>query len=958
MRSLVQCALLISVCVFSTARAAPSTFAADASDSAAAGGAAAAVRYAAFDKGAAPSDLPIRNMQIVLTMSAGQRRALESFIADRENPQSPGFHRWLTPDEFGEQFGASQETAAKVAAWLRGSGMTGVSISRGRLFVVFSGTADAVEHAFGCRLHLFDVNGRRHFANLDGPQVPSHLRDAVAQVVGLDDFTALPQWVRASPPQYVTASGVTALGPDDLATIYNTAALYGQGIDGTGITVAILGQTPMGLSDYRAYRQLFGLAANDFQAAEFPGSGSGTGSVDDQLEATLDLETAGALARNANILYVWGTTVEVAALYAIDNQLAQIMSQSYASCETGSDGFYQMIALQASAEGITWLSASGDSGAAGCDAMEARAAGLGLNVMVPASAPNVTAVGGTAFADSSTGQYWSPVNNVSRGSALGYVPETGWSSASEVLGGGGGVSALFIKPGFQSDVEPSIASRRMVPDVALAAAPAPVPYAIIFGGSTTLVGGTSAATPVFAGIAALVNQYLVTKGSAHAPGLGNINPALYLLAEQDPWIFHDITAGSNEVPCVIDTPDCTTGTLGYAAGPGYDLATGLGSVDAYALATNWASAVLESSSTSLSASSSSTQAEQSISLMAAVTAGGAPLAASPVVFYYSNPQYESSQTILGGAATDITGKATLVTNLLPSGTNTIVAASTGTTEVAPSADSNAVAVTVAAFPTTLEVTPSSGPYQAGQTVTLNVSVKGPAGDDLDGPASSGSFFTAGTVSLYDAAGKLDASATLTTSGSAVFTTPALAAGANSFYVSYSGSAYAAPSQSAIVVLNAPAQAADFTFGGPSALSLTAGSSTSTSLTITPLYGFNQTIQLSCTGLPAGYTCTVPANLTPAGTTTVPVTMAAPLAALAGVIPLAFLILLRAKANKRFNRIVVLAVVVLAATLTTGCGGAVQNGGASAQGSQSFLATVTATSGSISHQLTIQVSVTP
>jgi len=324
---------------------------------------------------------------MVLRMSAAQHRALETFIADRENPQSPGFHLWLTPDEFGEQFGASQEKAAKVAAWLRASGMTEVSISRGRLFVVFSGTADAVERAMGCRIHVFALNGKSHFANLDSPQLPSDLGDDVAQVVGLDDFTALPQRVRAPQTQYVTASGMTALGPDDLATIYNTIGLYNQGIDGSGITVAVLGQTPLALSDYRAYRQLFGLAANDFQTAEFPGSGTGTGSADDQMEATLDLETIGALARGANILYVWGSTVEVAAVYVIDNQLAQIMSQSYAACETGSESFYQMIALQANAEGITWLSAAGDSGAAGCDAMEAPTASFGLNVMVPPARP-------------------------------------------------------------------------------------------------------------------------------------------------------------------------------------------------------------------------------------------------------------------------------------------------------------------------------------------------------------------------------------------------------------------------------------------------------------------------------------------------------------------------------------------------------------------------------------------
>jgi hypothetical protein len=478
------------------------------------------------------------------------------------------------------------------------------------------------------------------------------------------------------------------------------------------------------------------------------------------------------------------------------------------------------------------------------------------------------------------------------------------------------------------------------------------------------VGGTSAATPVFAGISALVNQYLLAQGSAYVPGLGNMNPALYLLAEQAPWVFHDITAGSNDVPCTIDTPDCSTGTLGYAAGPGYDLATGLGSVDAYALASNWARAVLEPSSTSLSTSANQTQAEQSISLAAAVTSGGAPLIAAPVEFYYSNPQYQASQTILGGAVTDATGNATLNTNLLPSGTNTVIAVATGTTKVSPSPDSNAVTITVAPFPTSVAVTASSGPYQAGQTVTLTISVTGPAGAALAGPASSNSFFTAGTVSLYDTAGNLETSAALSNSGVANLALT-LAAGANSFYVAYSGSAYAAASQSAIVVLNAAVEPADFTLSGTSAVSLTAGSSTSASLTITPLDGFNQAIHLSCTGLPAGYTCTVPATLTLAATTSVTVTFASTSATLAVAIPLAFLILLVPGRKERVNffaslrlkRLAALAIVALAATLANGCTSAGQNSGSSAQGSQSYLATVTASSGAISHQFTIEVTVT-
>jgi subtilase family serine protease len=114
------------------------------------------------------------------------------------------------------------------------------------------------------------------------------------------------------------------------------------------------------------------------------------------------------------------------------------------------------------------------------------------------------------------------------------------------------------------------------------------PYNVIAGGFVQLQGGTSAATPVFAGIVALLNQYLQTNGAPdQAPGVGNINPTLYQLAQSVPAIFHDIVNGSNIVPCDPASPDCANGQLGYSAGPGYDLVTGLGSVDAYNLVTQW-----------------------------------------------------------------------------------------------------------------------------------------------------------------------------------------------------------------------------------------------------------------------------------------------------------------------------------------------------------------------------------
>ena len=917
----------------------------------------------AQDRGPVPPSMLVRNAQIVLGLSDAKRASLEKLVADQQNPLSPTFHRWLTPEEFAARFGASPSHAAKVAAWLSSAGMTDVRVANGRFFVTFSGTAEVIESAFHTEIHAFEVRGQMHFANVGAPSVPADLRSAISGVAGLDDFTPVSQMVRAPRSQYA-AGGGNELGPADLAAIYDITPLYTQGIDGTGVTVAILGQTPIGLADYRAYRQMFGLAANDFQTVEVPGSGAGTNSTVDLEEATLDVEAAGAVARHATLVYVWGSTVEVAAEYVIDNQLAQVMSLSYAACETAGDEFYQMLALQASAEGITWVSAAGDSGAAGCDPMAAAAATSGLDVMVPASAPSITAVGGTAFADGSSSQYWSTANNAADGSALGYVPETGWSSQLEVLAGGGGVSSVFAKPGYQSDFETATTAGRMVPDVSIAAAPAPVPYLIVYDGDGLLVGGTSAATPVFAGMVALVNQYLVDQGEQATPGLGSVNPVLYLLAERAPGIFHDVTAGSNDVPCAAGSIDCTTGVLGYPALSGYDLATGLGSVDAYALASNWAMASFEPSSAALSVSAAQIQSEQTVTFTAKVTVNGSPLSGSPlsgspVEFYYTNSKCESEATMLGSATTDSTGTATIAVNFLPAGVNTVTAAAGGSTTVAGSPVSNAVSVAVAAFPTTTALTPAGGAYRAGQSIPFTVEVSGPAGVALSGPNPQDPLFMAGTVSLYSGDGTLLSTVPLGNDGTAALTSAALAAGNNTFYAVYSGNYYGAPSQSATSSVTAAAPAADFSISGANAVTIASGSSTGVTLTITPLNGFNGTIQLSCTGLPAGDGCVVPASVTPAGTAAVTVTLvtASEPLALGGFFGLLFLPI--PPGRRRRRRFVTLAALAGAVLFLTSCGTAVNNGGGSSvPAAQSYTVTVTGSSGSISHQIAIEVTVTP
>lgn len=531
-------------------------------------------RYSRYDAGPLPKSTHLHNLNVILRSRAPAE--LQEFLADVQDPASPHYHRWLTPEQFGARFGASPAGVIQVEAWLRSGGMTGVHSARGGLWIAFSGSSGAIEALFHTEMRAMVANGVQHFANRASPAVPLTMTPFIAGVAGLDDFEPQPQTVHAA----AARANMVTLGPPDLASVYGLSGLYAQGFTGESMNIAILGRTPVQQEDVRAYRAQFHLPQNDFQTVVVPGS-TGTDAALDEEEATFDLEVASGAAPAANLLYVWGSTLDVAAEWTIDNRMATILSESYAGCENAGDVFYQTLAMQAGAEGITWLSAAGDSGAAACDAPGVPAARFGLHASAPAAAPGITAVGGTALQAASSGLVPSgSAGDVMRRASASQTTEIGWSSLSAVTAGGGGISDAFGRPGYQSDFAAADSAGRMLPDVSFAASPNDSPYPVLFRGQSELVGGTSMATPLFAGILALVNESLISQDPSYSQGLGEINPILYRLSETGPAVFHDIIDGSNDVPCVVGSTACRNGALGYAAEAGYDLATGLGSLDA------------------------------------------------------------------------------------------------------------------------------------------------------------------------------------------------------------------------------------------------------------------------------------------------------------------------------------------------------------------------------------------
>jgi subtilase family serine protease len=566
---------------------------------------------AQFDRGQAASSMAMGHMLLSLKPSPEQQTSLNQLLADQINSKSARFHQWLTPEQFADRFGASTNDFNKAVSWLQTRGFKVTDKARSRTWIAFDGTAAQVTSVFRTSIHQYEVNGKLHYANATEPAIPA----ALATVVGgirLHNFKPKAySTVRKLKPDFTSSqSGNHFLAPDDLATIYDLHGLYTAGIDGTGEKIAVLGQTDVDLANVHTFRSLSGLpdvTPTVILNGPDPGVVSG-----DETEAYLDIEWAGAVAKNAQIIYVNSGGMPSGAFdslnYAINHNTAPVISISYGDCEpnfTANDiSTIQGWLQQANAQGQTVVGPSGDDGAADCDypatsTQTVISATHGLQVDIPASFPYVTAVGGTTF-NEGTGTYWNTTNSASNGSAKSYIPEVVWNdTAADITAGGtsfaatgGGKSILFPKPSWQTGTGVPTANVRYVPDIAFAASVDHDGYLTCTpgfcvagngfrdGNNTYLsvVGGTSAGVPVFAGIMALVNQQ--SGGSQ-----GNFNPSLYSLAASTPSIFHDVTTGDNKVPCTSGTTNCPSGTtsIGYSAGVGYDPTTGLGSVDASAL---------------------------------------------------------------------------------------------------------------------------------------------------------------------------------------------------------------------------------------------------------------------------------------------------------------------------------------------------------------------------------------
>jgi uncharacterized protein (TIGR03437 family) len=694
-----------------------------------------------FDRGAVDPAKKLNYIVLMVKPSQAQQADLENLLLDQQNPSSRSFRSWLTPEQFGGRFGLNSSDQSKIVAWLTSAGFAVDHRARSANWIAFSGAAGQVSSALRTPIHQFEVNGEMHFANTTVPSVPEALSDVVSGFLGLNDFRAHSN-AELVPPAY-NSGGSHFLAPADFTAIYDVGPLYTAGIDGTGQSIAIVGESDVLLSDITAFRNRYGLPANSPKMLLY---GTDPGFNGAQLEGNLDLEWAGALAPKATIYYVYAQSAFTALIVAIEDYVAPVISASYSSCEIDADyPDYRAVAQQANAQGITLLAASGDAGAAGCDEQGAEPfATRGLSVNFPAVLPEVTGVGGTMFAEGS-GTYWGPANSTTFGSALSYIPEVAWNeSATTGLGStGGGASLLYAQPAWQTGPGVPADGARHVPDVALSSAGHDA-YEVYYQGANVAVAGTSCATPSMAAIVALLNHYQVANKFQKTAGLGNINPQLYRLAQAAPTAFHDVTSGDNIVRCAQGSPNCLTGSFGYTAGVAYDMTTGLGSVDANNLVTQWNMAA-NGSIVTLSANVAKATLNDTIQLTAAVTpATGSGTPTGTVSFAY--------ETIPLGSASLVNGSATVSVPLYKigfSGTIQLAAEYSGDASFSSGGATKAIQITIPAggvtsvvpsAPTTVYPQPPDAQGLSWQTsISLNEVAGVPAivtGLTIDGTAQT------------------------------------------------------------------------------------------------------------------------------------------------------------------------------------------------------------------------------
>lgn len=502
----------------------------------------------AVDRGPVPADMLFDLVVGVRMRNVDRLPLVHKLLAENNDA--------LSPDDFGERFGATPAAYAQLVSWLRAQGLEVVRLSPSRTTVTVRGNAEALNQAFGVQMHNFaDRNGVFTASLTPIAAANEALRDLTG-VIGIDNSVHWATHLVLPPKDPVPNANSPSQTATNLQTRYNSNAISQPGM---GQTVAILStNSPTKTSDLNGYlsqdhpSSVTALAQGQYSQVFVGGPLRDAADSNAYVENVLDPEMVLAMAPYAKIVQVF-TATNGGGLFAdgiayIVNQLsdAHVVTVSWGTCERGSASempILNALFAQARAEGQQWFFASGDNGSDGC---RDGAGNTILSAGWPASSPYVVGVGGTTATTTGTG-------------------EVAWS------GSGGGVSESLDKPAFQMGATPNDSSRDE-PDVAAIGGGNGVE---IYSGGVNAVLGTSAATPIWAGAYAVLLQQKAPAGK----GFTNALEQIYTLAKANHG-FHDITSGTQVGPS-------GTGTGGYSAATGYDLVTGWGGPNVADLIANW-----------------------------------------------------------------------------------------------------------------------------------------------------------------------------------------------------------------------------------------------------------------------------------------------------------------------------------------------------------------------------------
>ena len=763
------------------------------------------------DAGRMPANTPLRGISLYFNRSAAQQADLQALLAAQQDPSSPQYHQWLTPDQFAARFGMAQSDIDQVQTWLQQQGFSVDSVARSRNMIRFSGTVGQVESAFSTQLRYYNVGGVRHFAPSTALSVPAAIAPVVAGIRNLNDFRPRPQHIKARGAFTSSQSGNVYFAPPDIATVYDIGPLTSGGVNGAGQTIAIAGQSAINVSDIENFESASNLPKKDPTLVLVPGTGDSQVLADgDEGESDIDVEWSGATAPGANIVFVYvGSTPQFgvydSVAFAVDEKLANIISLSYDTCEldpglTSADvTLLEGVFQQAAAQGQTVSVASGDQGSTACFVENPPQTGdpplatqEALAVNYPASSAYVTSVGGTEITaadgiDPLTGAKGANYSTYWQGqgssdivpSALKYIPEVAWNDDAQGNGlssSGGGVSIFVSRPSWQTGV-PGIPSgtMRLVPDIALYSSPDLPGYLFCTSDNSDWFTGSTTAPPQQASCGSGTFRDTVSGGN-------------YLTVAGGTSFAAPIFAGM--VALINQKTNNPAGS-------------GLVNKTLYQLAAN--------------SSTYSSAFNDIISGNNFCTAGSTYCASNGTTLGYQAGTGYDQVTGLGSVNLNALASAWPVNSSALPGTTTTVSASN-------SAPNTGQSVTF-----TVTVAPVSG--SGTPTGTVNLSI--------DQAINSSEQLAGGTTT----------SVTLGSNGTATYTTSFSSAGIHEVIAQYAGDTNFAPSTGSASVTIATSSSGKGTIAlgaSPSTLTVSQGTSGTETVTVTPSGGYTGTVLVSMT----------------------------------------------------------------------------------------------------------------